>query len=92
MPEAFGEYLDAMGASEVLETVGVPRDRASLAFLADAAAVEALGTLSLEGLCAVYARTPLGELEVARNDLNSVLNWMRGTGLRLLQASPLGPI
>lgn len=90
--EAFGEYLDATGAATVLEAVGVPRGQAAQAFLADASAVKALGTLSLEGLCAVYAKAPLGELEVARDDLNSVLNWMRGPGLRLLQASPLGPM
>ena len=91
-PEAFGEYLDAMGASQALEAAGVPRDQAAHAFLADAGATEALGALSLGSLSAVYSTAPLGELAEARDALNAVIAWMTGPGLQLLQASPLGPL
>lgn len=89
---AFGEYLDAMGASQVLESAGVPREQALDEFLADGDAMAALGALSLRSLEALFSGASLDELCRTRDDLNAVIGWLAGPGLGLLKESPVGPL
>lgn len=89
---AFGEYLDATGTSQVLESAGVPREQALDEFLADEDAMAALGALSLRRLEAVFSGASLEELCRTRDDLNAAIGWLGGPGLGLLKESPMGPL